>query len=320
MEQKIPLVVLAGPTASGKTAAGVRLCQLLDGEVVSADSMQIYRGLTVGTAKPLPEEMQGIPHHLIDFLEPTEPFSVADYVELARRTIADIHARGKLPVVVGGTGLYLSSLVDNIQFEKEDGDEQVRARLHQQAQREGAQALWERLLEVDEAAARRIHPNNVGRVVRALEVYETTGVPISRQQELSRSQPSPYRACMLALNYRDRQRLYDRINLRVGLMAQQGLIEEARQLLEHTPGALTSLQAIGYKETARYLRGEESLDEALERIRQESRRYAKRQLTWLRRDERYQWFYPDDYEQPEQMYRQMQQAVRDFLDGQTAAV
>lgn len=319
MEQKIPLVVLAGPTASGKTAAGVRLCQLLDGEVVSADSMQIYRGLTVGTAKPLPEEMQGIPHHLIDFLEPTEPFSVADYVELAHRTIADIHARGKLPIVVGGTGLYLSSLVDNIQFAQEDGDEQVRARLRQQAAEQGVQALWERLREVDETAAQRIHPNNVGRVVRALEVYETTGVPISRQQELSRSQPSPYRACMLALNYRDRQHLYDRINLRVWLMAQQGLIEEAKELLERTPGALTSLQAIGYKEMARYLSGEESLDEALDRIRMESRRYAKRQLTWLRRDERYRWFYPDDYEQPEQLYRQMEQEVRRFLCEQQDA-
>ena len=220
MENRIPLAVIAGPTASGKTAAGVRVAQLLGGEVISADSMQIYKHLTVGTAKPLMQEMQGVPHHLIDFLEPSESFSVADYVQLARQQIEQVHQRGHLPVLVGGTGLYISSLVDNIQFSQEDGDPQLREQLREFAEQNGVQALWQRLDEVDPAAAQKIHPNNVGRVVRALEVFYTTGTPISRQQELSRQQPSPYRLCMMALGFRDRQKLYDRINLRVTRMVE----------------------------------------------------------------------------------------------------
>ena len=228
MEQKIPLVVVAGPTASGKTAAGVFLAQQLNGEVVSADSMQIYRHLTVGTAKPTPQEMQGIPHHLIDFLEPGQSFSVAEYVQLARQAIQEIVQRGKLPVLVGGTGLYISSLVDNIQFSESQGDPKLREQLRQYAQENGPQALWDRLQAVDSQAAQRIHPNNVGRVARALEVYQTTGKTISEHQELSRQQPSPYRLCMMALSFRDRQKLYDRINLRVEQMLEQGLLDEAR--------------------------------------------------------------------------------------------
>ncbi len=179
MENRIPLAVIAGPTASGKTAAGVRVAQLLGGEVISADSMQIYKHLTVGTAKPLVQEMQGVPHHLIDFLEPSESFSVADYVRLARQQIEQVHQRGHLPVLVGGTGLYISSLVDNIQFSQEDGDPQLREQLKGFAEQNGVQALWQRLDEVDPAAAQKIHPNNVGRVVRALEVFYTTGTTAS---------------------------------------------------------------------------------------------------------------------------------------------
>ena len=265
MENRIPLAVIAGPTASGKTAAGVRVAQLLGGEVISADSMQIYKHLTVGTAKPLVQEMQGVPHHLIDFLEPSESFSVADYVQLK--------------------GF---------------------------AEQNGVQALWQRLDEVDPAAAQKIHPNNVGRVVRALEVFYTTGTPISRQQELSRQQPSPYRLCMMALGFRDRQKLYDRINLRVTRMVEDGLEQEARWLREQGYSA-TSFQAIGYKEMGLYLDGEETLEQACERIRQESRRYAKRQLTWFRRDERYHWFWADEFADAEQMHRQMAQLAQQML-------
>lgn len=313
MEQKIPLVVIAGPTASGKTAAGVYLAKQLNGEVVSADSMQIYREMTIGTAKPVPEEMEGIPHHLIDFVDPSDSFSVAEYVQLAQQKIGEIHSRGKLPILVGGTGLYISSLVDNIQFSESESDIAYREEMIALAQQEGAQALWEKLNEVDPAAAQKIHPNNVGRVARALEVYHTTGIPISVHQERSRTKPSPYALCMMALSFRDRQKLYDRINLRVSLMVQQGLEQEARQLIQKGYGA-TSFQAIGYKEMGAYLAGEETLEEACEHIRQESRRYAKRQLTWFRRDERYQWFYAEDYEDREQMYQQMAEHVRRQLN------
>ncbi len=313
MEQKIPLVVIAGPTASGKTAAGVYLAKQLNGEVVSADSMQIYREMTIGTAKPVPEEMEGIPHHLIDFVDPSDSFSVAEYVQLAQQKIGEIHSRGKLPILVGGTGLYISSLVDNIQFSESESDIAYREQMIALAQQEGAQALWEKLSEVDPAAAQKIHPNNVGRVARALEVYHTTGIPISAHQERSRTKPSPYALCMMALSFRDRQKLYDRINLRVSLMVQQGLEQEARQLIQKGYGA-TSFQAIGYKEMGAYLAGEETLEEACEHIRQESRRYAKRQLTWFRRDERYHWFYAEDYEDREQMYQQMAEHVRRQLD------
>ena len=310
MEQKIPLVVVAGPTASGKTAAGVRLAQLLNGEVVSADSMQIYKNLAIGTAKPVPEEMQGIPHHLIDFVDPSTPFSVAEYVQLARKTIADISARGKLPIVVGGTGLYISSLVDHVQFSESEGDAKLREEYRQFAQENGAQALWDRLNEVDPAAAQKIHPNNIGRVARALEAYQTTGIPISKQQQLSRQQPSPYRLCMMALSFHDRQKLYDRINLRVTKMLEQGLEKEARWLVENGYGT-TSFQAIGYKEMGLYFAGEETLEEACEHIRQESRRYAKRQLTWFRRDERYHWFFAEDFADRETMYQQMAALVKE---------
>ena len=313
MEQKIPLVVIAGPTASGKTAAGVYLAKQLNGEVVSADSMQIYREMTIGTAKPVTEEMEGIPHHLIDFVDPSDSFSVAEYVQLAQQKIGEIHSRGKLPILVGGTGLYISSLVDNIQFSESESDIAYREQMIALAQKEGAQALWEKLSEVDPVAAQKIHPNNVGRVARALEVYHTTGIPISAHQERSRTKPSPYALCMMALSFRDRQKLYDRINLRVSLMVQQGLEQEARQLIQKGYGA-TSFQAIGYKEMGAYLAGEETLEEACEHIRQESRRYAKRQLTWFRRDERYHWFYAEDYEDREQMYQQMAEHVRRQLD------
>lgn len=313
MEQKIPLVVIAGPTASGKTAAGVYLAKQLNGEVVSADSMQIYREMTIGTAKPVTEEMEGIPHHLIDFVDPSDSFSVAEYVQLAQQKIGEIHSRGKLPILVGGTGLYISSLVDNIQFSESESDIAYREQMIALAQQEGAQALWEKLSEVDPAAAQKIHPNNVGRVARALEVYHTTGIPISAHQERSRTKPSPYALCMMALSFRDRQKLYDRINLRVNLMVEQGLEQEARQLIQKGYGA-TSFQAIGYKEMGAYLAGEETLEEACEHIRQESRRYAKRQLTWFRRDERYRWFYAEDYEDREQMYQQMAEHVRRQLN------
>ena len=290
MEQKIPLVVVAGPTASGKTAAGVFLAQQLNGEVVSADSMQIYRHLTVGTAKPTPQEMQGIPHHLIDFLEPGQSFSVAEYVQLARQAIQEIVQRGKLPVLVGGTGLYISSLVDNIQFSESQGDPKLREQLRQYAQENGPQALWERLQAVDSQAAQRIHPNNVGRVARALEVYQTTGKTISEHNRETKLLPPRYHALTIGLNFRERAHLWERIDRRVDQMAADGLEEEVRRLLSSgLPRTCTAMQAIGYKEFTAALDGEMSWEEALELVKLRTRQYAKRQLTWFRRSPDTHW-------------------------------
>lgn len=294
-EAKIPLVVVAGPTASGKTEAAIRICQWFDGEVVSADSMQIYKYLSVGTAKPEEAEKEGIPHHMMDFLEPSQPFSVAEYVQKAKEIIADIHSRGKLPVVVGGTGLYIDSLVSNIQFSESDNDPQLREQLQHYAAEKGNEALWQLLNEKDPEAAANIHPNNVGRVIRAIEMIEMTGKTKTQQLEESRQEPSPYDVLYLAINYRDRQTLYDRINLRVHIMLEHGLEEEARWLMEHGY-APTAAQAIGYKEMFGYLQGEETLEQAIEKIQQGSRRYAKRQITWFRRNENVRWLYPDDYD------------------------
>ncbi len=292
--EKIPVVAVVGPTASGKSRLAVELALCKNGEVVSADSMQIYRGMQIGTAKPAPEEMRGVPHHLIDFLEPSRPFSVANYVEFASRCITEIHARGRLPVIAGGTGLYVRSLLHNIRFAENDKDESLRAMLAQKAEREGVQSLLEELRGFDPEAAARIHPNNVGRVIRAIEIYRTTGITMTEQIERSRQVPSPYRACVIGLDYKNRQTLYDRINLRVDQMMENGLLGEAREVLSR-PGSQTALQAIGYKELAPYFHGEGSLDEAVERIKQETRRYAKRQLTWFRRDEDIHWIFADEY-------------------------
>lgn len=293
-EEKIPLVVVAGPTASGKTEAAVRICQWFDGEAVSADSMQLYRYLSIGTAKPSKEEMEGIVHHLLDCVEPSQPYSVADYVGEARQIVAEIHRRGKLPVLVGGTGLYIDSLVQNIQFSPGEQDPVLRQRLRDLAEKEGNQALWQQLQQRDPEAAAAIHPNNVGRVIRALEILETEGHTKTQQAALSRQEPSPYEVFYIGINYRQRQTLYERIDRRVLLMLEQGLEEEARWLLGQGL-APTAAQAIGYKEMFGYLKGEESLEEAIRRIQTGSRHYAKRQLTWFRRNPDIHWFYPDDY-------------------------
>ncbi len=291
---KIPLVVVAGPTASGKTEAAIRICQWFDGEAISADSMQVYKYLSVGTAKPDEVEKEGIPHHLMDFLEPSQPFSVAEYVQLAKQAIADTHSRGKLPVLVGGTGLYIDSLINNIQFSESDNDPALREELQNYAAEKGNDALWQRLNEMDPEAATNIHPNNVGRVIRAIEMIEISGKTKTEQLIESRKEPSPYKVFYIGINYRDRQTLYERINRRVHIMLEQGLEEEARWLLEHGY-APTAAQAIGYKEMFGYLNGEETLEQAIEKIQIGSRHYAKRQLTWFRRNEAVQWFYPDDY-------------------------
>ncbi|WP_040196926.1 tRNA (adenosine(37)-N6)-dimethylallyltransferase MiaA [Candidatus Soleaferrea massiliensis] len=296
----INLVAVVGPTASGKTALGVALAQRYHGEIVSADSMQIYREMQIGTAKPSAEEMRGIPHHLMDFVDPAENFSAADYVRCAKPVISGIHARGKLPVLVGGTGLYVRALLENIQFKEAESDSAVRLRLEEEGRAYGPLTLWERLKAVDPVLAEKLHPNNQGRVIRALEVYELTGIPMSEHQRRSRLAPREYNTCMIGLAYRDRQKLYDRINLRVEKMMDAGLLQEAQRLYRQSLSR-TARQAIGYKELFRYFDGELSLEEAVDKIKQESRRYAKRQLTWFRREEHINWIYMDDMDEIENL-------------------
>lgn len=301
MEEKIPLLAIVGPTASGKTKLSIELCKAFGGEVVSADSMQIYRHMTIGTAKPTPAEREGIPHHLMDFLDPGETFSVAQYVALAHACIREIHSRGRLPVLVGGTGLYVSSLVDNLRFSEIESDPALRRSLEALAAERGNEYLLEELRKVDPECAQRLHSNNLGRIVRALEVYRLTGETMSRHQARSKLEPSPYRLCMLGLTYRDRQLLNARINLRVGLMEEAGLLREMEEL-QRLGFSKTAYQAIGYKELVPYLLGEASLEDCLEQIRLQSRRYAKRQLTWFMRDERVQWLYRDELGGDEAVY------------------
>lgn len=296
---KIPLLAVVGPTASGKTKLAVELALTYNGEVVSADSMQIYRRMDIGTAKPDEAEKKGVPHHMIDVIDPSETFSVADYVARARACILDICSRGRLPILAGGTGLYVDSLIDNITFTPAGSDEGLRLELREIAGREGGQVLLDRLAVYDPQSAAKLHPNNLGRIIRAIEVYETTGITMTEMQRQSRSTPSDYDLCILGLSYPDRSVLYDRINVRVDQMFDRGLVEEVRALLDAGEAGSTAMQAIGYKETAAYLRGECSLEEAKETIKQGSRRYAKRQMTWFNRNPRIRWLTfggPEDFE------------------------
>ena len=289
---------MVGPTATGKTELGIRLCQRLGGEIVSCDSMQIYQGLPIGTAQPTSEELAAVPHHLIGFLPVEQPFSVSDYVDQASKVIHEIHNRGKLPVLVGGTGLYARSLLRGFSFEEKGRDEALRQRLFQEAEKEGAEALHQRLTQLDPKSGAEIHPHNLKRVIRALEYMELCGEPFSAQAERSQSAQSPYQYVMLCLSYRDREALYRRIDLRVDKMLDLGLLEEARTFFERCQKdekIPTAAQAIGYKELFPYFRGEVSLEEAVEAIKRESRRYAKRQITWFNREERVEFLYVDDF-------------------------
>lgn len=293
-ESKIPVAAVVGPTASGKTSLAVEICKATGGEAVSCDSMQIYKGMDIATAKPAAEEMCGITHHLVGFLSPEEPFSVADYIKAASDAIYDIASRGKKAVLVGGTGLYYSSLADNITFLPEKSDIEYREKLKLKAEREGASVLLERLAEIDPEAASKLHENNLGRIIRALEIYHTTGKTLTYQNSESKKEPSPFEFTTVCLDARDRQVLYDRINRRVDLMLEAGLLDEAQSFFE-CPLGRTAKQAIGYKELYPYFSGEKSLEECVENLKMQTRRYAKRQLTWFRRDERIKFLYIDDY-------------------------
>lgn len=288
MAEKI--LVVTGPTATGKTALSVELAKKLGGEIVSADSMQIYRGMDIGTAKVTKAEMQNIPHHMIDIADPSEDYSVSRYVEEADAAVRGILSRGRLPIVAGGTNLYIDSLIAGLDFAEKAEDAALRESLNKQYDDMGGEAMLEHLRGFDPERAAKLHPADKRRIVRAVEIYILTGETITRHDEETKKRPKRYDAVKIALTFADRAVLYDRINARVDKMVSDGLFDEVKGLLDSgLSPACTSMQAIGYKEPAAYFRGEMSKDETIELIKLSSRRYAKRQLTWLRRDDSIHW-------------------------------
>lgn len=311
-----PIVVIAGPTASGKTRLSIALCRALGGEVISMDSMQIYRGMDIGTAKPSLQERGGVPHHMLDVASPLDNYTVQSYKQDAEQAIAQTAARGALPVLVGGTGLYLNALTYQMEFADATGDEAIRTRLHEIADAPGGRTrLHEMLRAVDPASAAKLHENDVRRVVRALEVYELTGKPMSAHAD-ERRPNNAFSPLIYGLTMA-RERLYARIDARVDEMMSLGLIDEVRALLAAgaVPGETGAMQAIGYKEIAAALLGRISMEEAVYLIKRESRRYAKRQLTWFRGDPRVVWMNWDDYAAPGEMEQAFIRRVRSDLDA-----
>lgn len=289
------VAAVVGPTASGKTALAIELAKMYGGEIISCDSMQIYRGMDIGTAKPTEEEKCGIPHHMIDIVEPSESFSAADYGVRAKIVCDDVISRGKLPIFCGGTGLYLDAVLTANDYADVETDAALRASLMAEAERDGAHAMWERLNAVDPESAAATHENNVKRVVRALELYLSSGVTKTEWDRRSRLRPKPYDATIIALE-RSREEMYARIDKRVDIMMEMGLENEVRSLIEsgRLPRTSTAAQAIGYKEFISYLDGECSIDDVVANIKQATRRYAKRQLTWFRRGDEVNWINADD--------------------------
>lgn len=297
MAEKPIVIAVTGPTATGKTALGIELAKKLDGEIVSCDSMQVYKGLAIGTAQPDEDELAQVKHHLVGFLSWDESFSVSDYVKIAGETVAEIYSRGKLPILVGGTGLYARSLLRGFTFTEKCRDDALRDKLFAEAQQFGHEEMHRKLAKLDPISAQEIHPNNVKRVLRALEYCLLSGEPFSQQTARSRQAEQPYRYIMFCPVFRDRQLLYERINTRVDKMLDQGILYEAEQLYNFSQNVKkrpTAVQSIGYKELFPYFDGEISLEEAVENIKRESRRYAKRQLTWFAKEPDICYLYIDE--------------------------
>jgi len=292
----LPLIVLAGPTAVGKTSLSIRLAEELGGEIISADSMQVYRHMDIGSAKAAQKEREKVRHHLIDVLEPTKGFHVALFQKLAKQALCGIYARGKVPIVTGGTGFYIQALVFDIDFTENDSDQSLRIRLEQTASQKGAACLHEMLRRIDPAAAAQIHENNVKRVIRAIEFYQKTGTRISDHNEAERKKKSPYHLFYYVLTT-DREVLYDRINQRVDKMMEQGLVEEVKQLVQMgCTRDMVSMQGLGYKEILDYLEGNRSLEEAVCILKRDTRHFAKRQLTWFKREKEARWLNLPDFQ------------------------
>ncbi|MCM1266414.1 MAG: tRNA (adenosine(37)-N6)-dimethylallyltransferase MiaA [Bacteroidales bacterium] len=307
--EKKPLIILTGPTAVGKTSLSIALAKAIDGEIVSADSMQVYRHMDIGSAKITEAEMAGVPHHLIDVLEPTESFNVVVFQKLAKEAMEKIYERGSIPILVGGTGFYIQAVLYDIDFTENDEDASLRKELAGLAEKEGPEALYERLRAVDPKACESIHANNVKRVIRALEFYEKTGQPISKHNETQRQNVSPYRFAYFVLN-EERERIYQKIDLRVDRMMAAGLVEEVQTLKEMgCTRDMVSMQGLGYKEILQYLDGELSLEEAVYRIKRDTRHFAKRQLTWFRREKDVIWLEKQEIDQNGQSQINLMQEI-----------
>ena len=304
---KTKIIVVAGPTASGKTGLAVEIARAVSGEVISADSMQVYKGISIASAAPTQKEMQGVAHHLVEFLDQSENFSVSDFCRLAREKISEISARGNVPVIAGGTGLFIDSLVDNINFTEAETDFELREALMQKDSDE----LYSTLLEVDKEAAEKIHKNNKKRVVRALEIYYSSGATKTAQDINSKKEERPYEVLYFVIGFKSREMLYERINRRVDLMVEAGLVDEARKNLSKKKA--TSAQAIGHKELQPYFSGEKSLGQALDDLKRETRRYAKRQITWFKRRKNAIWLYAD--EEGADIVKAAIDKSREFLNG-----
>lgn len=287
----VKTIFIAGPTASGKTSLGIFLAKSLGGEVVSADSMQIYKGIHIASAAPDEAEKDGVVHHLIEFVDPCEEYSVADYVEVARECISDIDKRGKVPIVVGGTGLYINSLADNTEYAKESKNLELRAKLEEEYERSGGAQMLMALAKVDPDAAAKLHENDRKRIIRAFEVLSLTGHTITEQNRLSHKNGGLIDPLLIGIGFTEREVLYDRINRRVDKMLENGLLEEAENAFERQSGG--AYQAIGHKEFFDYFNKQSALEECAEKLKQSTRRYAKRQLTWFRKDNRINWLYAD---------------------------
>ncbi len=307
-------IVVVGATASGKTALGVHIAKKFNSEVISADSMQIYKGMNIATAKPDEEEMDGVKHHLIDFLDITESYSVSTYCDDARKAFDSIYASGKLPVIVGGTGLYVDSFLSNTKFLNNASSTLAKEQLQKEFEEKGIDLLYKELCEIDPMAAKNIHPNNTVRVLRALEVYRITGKTLTQQNEDSHIIDSDIEPLYIGIGYSDREKLYERINLRVDLMLEKGLLEEAKKFYEQNPSK-TAVNAIGYKELKPYLDGFFPLDVCVENLKRETRRYAKRQITWFKRNKSINWLYADSSDYGE-LISSADALIEEFLGGE----
>ena len=305
------VVAIGGPTATGKTDLSVALAQEFGGEIINADSMQVYKNLSIGTAKPSVEEQREIPHHLMDFLSPETPYSVADFTAAAAPLIRQLNAENRLPLVVGGTGLYITSLLNGVAFGIQNADPAVREQLRRDAEKTGPAAMYEKLCALDPEYAAKVHPNNQVRVLRALEAITVTGKKMSDQQQESLPVQRPYRALCLCLTCRDREVLYRRIDLRVSKMVDAGIVREAKWVWQNRDHFTTAAQAIGYKEYFPYFEGTQTLAQCTERLKQATRNYAKRQLTWFRNQNDAVWLYVDE----ENVIDRARTLVREFLEN-----
>ena len=290
---KPKVIVICGPTASGKTALSIQLAQKINGEIISSDSMQIYKNMNIGTAKPDQQEMQGIKHYLLDFVEPNQRYSVADYKKDAENAIEDILQKGKVPIIVGGTGLYVDSLIYGIEYPNIEFDENYRKELERRVEKEGLEKLYEEARKIDPQAMEKISRNDQKRILRVLEIYNATGKTKTEQEIESRKNEVKYDYRVFAINM-DREKLYDRINKRVDIMIQKGLIEEVENLLKKYNEFPTAMQGLGYKEVVEYIQGKVLKEDMIENIKRESRRYAKRQITWFKKNKQTIWIGPND--------------------------